>query len=125
MPTLRKTILVVEDDAGLRRMYRTALALEGFDVKEAADGFDALRKLDDSTPDLVVLDLGLPVIDGFSVHADIVSRARTRHLPIVVVTGSQIDLETLDVECVLRKPVDPDTLLATIRKCLAPGPKPA
>ena len=122
MVSLRKTILVVEDDADLRRMFRTALVIEGFDVKEAADGMDALRKLDEHPPDLIVLDLGLPIIDGFSVQADIASRAHTRRLPVVVVTGSLVDLETLDVACVLRKPVDPDTLVATVRKCLARGP---
>jgi DNA-binding response OmpR family regulator len=123
--SLRKTILVVEDDADLRRMFRTALVIEGFDVKEAADGLDALRKLDEYPPDLIVLDLGLPIIDGFSVQADIASRANTRRLPVVVVTGSLVDLETLDVACVLRKPVDPDTLVATVRKCLARGPSEA
>lgn len=123
MVPLRKSILVVEDDADLRRLFRTALVIEGFGVKEAVDGLDALRKLDEYPPDLVVLDLGLPVIDGFSVHADIASRASTRHLPVVVVTGSYIDLETLGVACVLRKPVDPDTLVATVRKCLASTPE--
>lgn len=115
----RKAILVVEDEADLRRLFRTALVIEGFSVTEAVDGLDALRKLDEYLPDLVVLDLGLPLIDGFSVHAEIASRASTRHLAVVVVTGSHIDVGTLDVACVLRKPVDPDTLVATVRKCLA------
>ena len=119
MAPLRKAILVVEDDADLRRLFRTALVIEGFSVTEAVDGLDALRKLDEYLPDLVVLDLGLPLIDGFSVHAEIASRASTRHLAVVVVTGSQIDLGTLDVACVLRKPVEPDTLVETVRKCLA------
>lgn len=54
-----RIILLVENDAPLRGMYRTALRLAGFFVQEAANGFDALRALDSDPPDLVVLDLAL------------------------------------------------------------------
>jgi CheY-like chemotaxis protein len=55
-------ILVVEDDAPLRSVYRTALRMAGFFVNEAANGLEALRALDADPPDLVVLDLGLPIV---------------------------------------------------------------
>ena len=54
------TILIVEDDADLRRVWRLALQLEGYNVEEAGDGIGALRHLDNHPPNLVVLDLGLP-----------------------------------------------------------------
>ena len=115
----RRTLLVVEDDADLRGLYRTTLALEGFEVREAVDGFDALQKLDSSVPDLIVLDLMLPGVNGLAVLREIWSHAQTRRIPVVVVTASPQDLSYLDVSCVLRKPVLPGELVAAIERCLA------
>ena len=117
----RRIILIVEDDADLRRLYRTALALEGFDVDEAADGFDALRRIDHRRPDLVVLDIGLPAVSGVAVREEIAAHAYTRHIPVVIVTGTTVNFDHLDVACVLRKPVEPSDLLKTVRSCLAAG----
>ena len=63
----RGHILIVEDDQSLARMYRTALTFEGFDVAIATDGLSALRRIDEQTPDLVVLDLHLPRLRGEAV----------------------------------------------------------
>jgi two-component system phosphate regulon response regulator PhoB len=117
----RKRILVVEDDADLRRMFKTALSLAGFDVDEASDGLDALRIVELRTPDLVVLDLMLHALDGISVQQELAARAVTAHIPIVIVTGSTIDTTALDVACVLQKPVMPDELVRTVRQCLKAG----
>jgi OmpR family response regulator RpaB len=117
----RNTVLIVEDDADLRRMYRTALVLAGFDVQEAADGLDALHLLDSNPPGLVVLDLGLPAISGLVVRQEIAASATTRDIPIVVVTGADVTHQQLDVPCVLRKPVEPERLLMAVRECLAAG----
>ncbi len=117
----RTTILIVEDEPALRQMYRSALAFAGFDVKEVGNGLDALRQIDSDPPDAVILDLGLPLIDGFTVRQDIAAHAVTCHIPIVVVTGSGDDLDWLDVACVLRKPVTPDKLVDAVRKCLTSG----
>jgi DNA-binding response OmpR family regulator len=117
----RKRILVVEDDTDLRRMFRAALSLAGYDVDEAGDGLDALHLVDDRTPDLVVLDLVLRTLDGVSVQQELTSRSMTRHIPIVIVTGSSLDTDRLDVACVLRKPVMPDDLVRTVASCLASG----
>ena len=117
----RQTILIVEDDADLRRVWRLALQLEGYDVEEAGDGIAALRHLDNHPPDLVVLDLGLPALDGLSVQQEIAAHAVTRAIPIVIVTGSGRDLSHVDVNCVLRKPIGPDQLVETVRRCMASG----
>jgi DNA-binding response OmpR family regulator len=117
----RKRILVVEDDADLRRMFRTILAMSGYDVEEAGDGIDALHLIDNQLPDLIVLDLVLRVLDGVSVQQELASRAITRQIPIVIVTGSSINTSALDVACVLHKPVMPDELVRTVKHCLASG----
>lgn len=114
-----ETILIVDDDADLRRLYRLTLALGGFQVQEAADGLEALHLIDLAPPDLVVLDLLLPTISGHTVQQEIAAHAHTRNIPIVVVTGSDSTIE--DVPCLLRKPVDPERLLEVVRTCLTAG----
>jgi CheY-like chemotaxis protein len=113
-----KRILIVEDDADLRRLFRTALSLSGYEVEEAGDGLEALQLIENRQPDLVVLDLILRSLDGVSVQQDLASRALTSRIPIVVVTGSRLDLDDLAVARVLRKPVTPDELIRTVRECL-------
>lgn len=117
----QRVVLIVEDDAELRRVFRIALAFEGFDVEEASDGFEALRRIDEHPPDIVVLDLGLPALDGLAVRQDIAAHVYTRHIPILVVTGSAANLDYLDVACVLRKPVTPEQLVAAVHNCLRAG----
>ena len=116
-----KRILIVEDDADLRRMFRMALIVAGFDVEEAGDGVEALRLVENRTPDLVVLDLVLRALDGLSVQQELAARAVTRHIPVVIVTGSTLEAGGLNVACVLRKPVMPDELVQTVSMCLAAG----
>jgi two-component system cell cycle response regulator DivK len=116
-----ETVLIVEDDPDLRRMYRAALALVGFEVIEAHDGLSALHVLEQRTADLVILDLMLPTLDGFTVQQEIAAHAGTRDIPILVVTGSTLPLDDLKVPCILRKPVSPDDLVGAVRRCLASG----
>jgi CheY-like chemotaxis protein len=111
-------ILIVEDDAELRRLWRLSLTLEGFDVTEVGDGIDALRLLEQQRPDLIVLDLGLPRLPGLSVQQEIAAQALTSQLPIVIVTASTDDLGHVPVPCVLRKPFPPEQLVQTVRSCL-------
>src|SRR5215212_2065349 len=117
----QQTILIVEDDEDLRRLFRTALTLAGYDVVEAGDGFEALQRIDHSPPDLVLLDLLLPGVSGVVVRQEIAAHATTRDIPIVVVTGSALGQGTLNVACFLRKPVSPEQLIETVRSCLASG----
>jgi len=117
----RQRILIVEDDDDSRRMFRTALSLSGFEVLEAPDGIDALYLIEDDPPDLVVLDLTLQRLDGISVQQELAARAITRHIPIVIVTGSDAEVSGENVACLLRKPVWPDMLVRTVRECLARG----
>jgi DNA-binding response OmpR family regulator len=113
-----RTILLVEDDEPLRRMMSIALRFANFETREARSGLEALAILDRWHPDLVVLDLVLPGIDGLAVRQELSSHPGTRMLPVVVITGSQLPVEGIDVACVLRKPFRMDELLAAIQSCL-------
>ena len=112
-------ILLVEDDAQLRHMFRTALLFEGFDVQEASDGYEALRLLESGAAQLVVLDLHLPILDGITVLREMQLRQK---VPVVVVTASHEDISRFDVQCVLRKPVSPDRLVSTVKRYLPKRP---
>jgi len=117
----RRRILIVEDDADLRRMFRHALTFAGFDVQEVGDGLAALRAIEADRPHGIVLDLGLPLVSGHTVLQDVAAQAHTRQIPVVVVTGQPGDHDGLEVACVLRKPVSPDELVIVVRRCLASG----
>jgi DNA-binding response OmpR family regulator len=115
----RKTILLVEDDEPLRRMMSVALRFASFETREARSGMEALAILDRWHPDLVVLDLVLPGIDGLAVRQELTSQPGTRTLPVVVITGSQLPLDGVDAACVLRKPFSMDELVAAVQNCLS------
>lgn len=115
----KQTILIVEDDEDLRHLLRTSLALAGYDVLEAGNGFEALQKLDQSPPDLVVLDIMLPQISGLVVRQELAAHALTREIPVVIITGSATEFDPTYAACILRKPISPDKLVITVRDCLA------
>ena len=119
MPQTR--VLVVEDNTDLRRLFRTALAMAGYHVDDAADGLEALHMIENRAPDLVVLDLMLHALDGISVQQELAAHAITRNIPVVIVTGSDLDVEGANVACLLRKPVTPDQLVRTVKQCLTRG----
>jgi CheY-like chemotaxis protein len=113
-----RSALLVEDDAAVRRLYRSGLALDGWTVSEAADGMEALRFLETMSPDVVVLDLMLPGIDGVDVLAELAAHAQTRSIPVVVVTGTARNLDFPNVFCIMRKPVSPEEVVAAVRQCV-------
>jgi CheY-like chemotaxis protein len=115
-------VLIVEDDAALRLLYRTSLKAAGYDVIAVEDGVDALRQIELAVPSAVVLDLELPCLNGRDVQKELASRRDTARVPIVVVTGSDIaDLDEKDFACVLRKPIHPEVLVYAIENCLRGG----
>jgi len=121
----RRSVLIVDDDDDLRRMFRTALSLAGFTVREAADGYLALGSIERDPPDLIVLDLGLPTLNGYVVLQELTSQAHTRSIPVVVITGQDRAAHADGMACLLQKPVTPDRLVNTVRGCLASGSRPA
>ena len=110
-------ILLVEDDGDSREVFKAILRSGGYDVIEADDGITALRLLETTYLDLVVLDIGLPFIGGRDVLVEL-HGAGTCKLPIVVVTGRDAsELDGVRADCVLHKPVPPDMLLEAVRNC--------
>jgi CheY-like chemotaxis protein len=82
-----KRVLLVEDEESLRRVMKDLLEREGFVVHEAADGVVALDEVDRIAPDLVVLDLNLPRLDGYGVLSHLRARPATQRLPVIVLTA--------------------------------------
>lgn len=115
----RILILVVEDNHDLRHLFRETLTLAGFFTRGAADGLEALQLIEQDRPDVVVLDLSLPTVDGYAIREEIAANAHTRELPVVVVTGMWVDYGRLYPARVLRKPVVPEELVAAVRASLA------
>ena len=101
-------------------MFAAALFWAGVRVEHAEEGMTALRMIENDPPDLLVLDLVLPTLDGLSVRGELAAHAETRDIPVVVVTGLPGNFESdLHDDRVLHKPVSPERLVATIRECLS------
>jgi two-component system alkaline phosphatase synthesis response regulator PhoP len=88
-------VLVVEDDAFLTGAYRVKLTKEGFEVEIAIDGEEALVKLRDFVPDVILMDIVMPRKDGFATLQDIKSSETLKNIPVIMATnlGQQGDIE--------------------------------
>ena len=120
-----KQVLVIEDDAAMREMIVTSLRLRGFHVREAGDGLAGLRLLEAYDPDVVVLDLGLPVASGFDVVKELRAVAGTRLTPVIAISGFDDHLkqakESPDFLTALAKPFDPEALIRAVERAAAGG----
>ncbi|EFH10419.1 phosphate regulon transcriptional regulator PhoB [Teichococcus cervicalis] len=119
----RPTILVVEDEAPLLTLLRYNLEKQGFRVDEAADGQEALMRVAEAPPDLVLLDWMLPALSGLEVCRQLRRRPDTRDLPIIMVTARTEDqdaVRALDTgaDDYIAKPFVMDALMARIRALL-------
>jgi DNA-binding response OmpR family regulator len=119
-PTKAATVLVVEDDLALRELYRTALKSAGHRVIIASDGMGALGLIELERPGVVVLDLDLPLVNGWDVFRDIRSQPATANLPVIVVSGHDLDgIKPQDLASFLPKPVDPSDVVAAVDRALS------
>ena len=91
----KKIILVVEDDRFLSRIYSTKLTKEGYDAVLATEGDEAMRKLEEKTPDLILLDLVLPKKTGFEILEDIRKNSKYAKVPVIILSnlGQPEDIE--------------------------------
>jgi two-component system phosphate regulon response regulator PhoB len=113
----------VEDEENIRELLKYNLEKEGYQVFGAATGEKALQAIRDRLPDLVLLDLMLPGMDGLEVCRQIRGEAQTRHLPIIMLTakGEEADIVTgleLGADDYITKPFSPRVLLARLRAAL-------
>jgi len=116
----RQRILLIDDEVALQRTVATLLRSGGYDVVISATGHDALRQADEASPDLVVLDLGLPGLDGLEVMRSIRASGST---PIVVLTARDTELDKLlglelGADDYVTKPFSPRELVARVRAVL-------
>ncbi len=119
--SLTKSILVVEDDNDWRELLELVFTHEGFHVRAAAEGTEALRLLSEESPDIIVLDLMLPWVNGIEVLARVRQQPHLAAMPVVVTTAtatSAFDLRSFAPVHVMHKPVDVPSLLAVTRKLL-------
>jgi type II secretory ATPase GspE/PulE/Tfp pilus assembly ATPase PilB-like protein len=119
----KKTVLLVEDEEPLRGVLRELLEREGFTVVEASDGVQALDEVDRSAPDVVVLDLNLPRLDGYGVLNHLRARPSTSRLPVIVLTAkgdeeNEVRVFETGANDFLAKPFRPRALSARLRALL-------
>jgi DNA-binding response OmpR family regulator len=121
-----KQVLIIEDDVSLREMIATSLRMRGFHVREAADGLSGLRLLEAYDPDVVVLDLGLPIATGFDVIKELRAVATTRLMPVIAISGFEDQLkqakESPEFLAALSKPFDPEALIRAVERATVHGP---
>jgi len=122
----RRSVLVVEDDPAAMYIFGTILRHRGYEVAEARNGGQALLRLGERVPDLVVVDIGLPGMDGFDLTRRIRSAEATRDLPVVVCTVHVYERDEAaarEAGCTvfLRKPLEPSVLAATIEQLIGPA----
>jgi CheY-like chemotaxis protein len=118
-----KRALVAEDNPVNRELLRELLELRGYEVSEAADGEAALAALQDQIPDVLLLDIGMPVLDGYATVRRIREDARYATLPVVAVTayamrGDREKMLAAGFNAYLSKPIDHQTLHATLESLL-------
>ena len=121
---MRKKILVVEDDPELVELISFNLRASGFAVGTAADGIDALKKARSILPDLILLDLMLPGLDGFAVCEILRRDAATARIPIVMVTAMSSQFARLTgmeagATDYITKPFSPKHLVARVQELVA------
>lgn len=121
-------VLVVEDYDDARAMYCAWLTMDGCRVAEAVDGRDAVARARRLSPDLIVMDLSLPVMDGWAALAALRADPRTRDLPVVVLSGDASaaarDPAAEGWAAFVRKPCTPDGMMAAVRGVLAARRRP-
>ena len=111
------TILVVDDELLIRNVIKEYLLNEGYKVLEAEDGFDALRVLSDNKVDLIVLDIMMPKMDGFTCLSEI---RKTKNIPVIMLSARKEETDKLSsfdlgVDDYVTKPFSPKELVARVK----------
>lgn len=118
--TGKPRVLIVEDNSDVRRLYAIGLNQRGFEVKLAANGAEAMERIESERPDVILLDWLMPLMDGGEV-LDRLCNGGSPAVPIIVISGQPVPGDELDprIRCWLTKPVTIDELVASIEQPLA------
>ena len=119
---MKRKILVVEDEEGLRLLYEEELMAEGYEVLTARNGREAIRQLETGNPDLIILDIVMPVMDGMEALGRIVGK--DRKIPIILNTsypGYREDFMSWAADAYVTKSADLGALKIKIRELLEKG----
>ena len=120
-----KRILCIEDEPDMIELIRLILTRHGFEVIGAYGGVEGARKIAEEMPDLVLLDIMMPDLDGWEVYQQIKADEKTRNIPVIVVTAKAqnidkvLGLHIAKVDDYISKPFTPDALLESIQTVLA------
>ena len=121
-----KRILLVEDHEDNRNIYRTILEHYGYQVVIAMDGQSGIRLAREEQPDLILMDLSIPVVDGWEATRLLKDDAATRAIPVIALSAHALEEDrerAKEAGCdgYLAKPVEPRTVLAEVRRWLDPA----
>ena len=121
---MKKKILVVDDNLDNRTIIAQMLKYSGYRTVMASDGHQAISMTECESPDLILMDLSMPVLDGWSATARLKAMTHLAHIPILAVTGHVIrdDIErAIEAGCsdYLAKPIDFETMLLKVESLLA------
>jgi CheY-like chemotaxis protein len=124
---IKPRVLVVDDYPDAREMYGEYLEYCGFDVVEASNGMEALQRAIETKPDIILMDLSLPVMDGWEATRRLKADKRTRKIPVVALTGHALagiseGAKRAGCDAFVTKPCLPEDLVKEIRKVLNAPP---
>jgi CheY-like chemotaxis protein len=117
-------VLVVEDYQDAREMYAAYLQFSGYRVAEATNGIEAIEQANELMPDIILMDLALPKMDGWEATRRLKMAEKTRHIPIVALTGHALaghaeGARQAGCDAFVTKPCLPDALVAEIKRMLS------
>ena len=117
-------VLVVEDYQDAREMYAAYLQFSGYRVAEATNGIEAIEQANELMPDIILMDLALPKMDGWEATRRLKMSEKTRHIPIVALTGHALaghaeGARQAGCDAFVTKPCLPDALVAEIKRMLS------
>jgi len=120
----KKKILIVEDEEHLLELESLLLSTKGYEVKGVLDGPSALELVASMKPDLILLDIMLPVMDGFEVCRQIKANEATRHIPVVMLSAKKskedlVKAEQVGADRYITKPFKSAMVIATIQRLLS------
>jgi DNA-binding response OmpR family regulator len=124
MPNSQKTVLIIEDDQMINSMYKTKLEASGFKVVSATNGADGLELAKKEKPDIILLDVIMPQLDGFSVLEELMKDGKIKSVPVILLTnlGTDEDIEKGKklgaVDYVVKANITPTEVIAKVNEHL-------